>query len=189
MHAPVAVTVEREFDARPRAVWTALTDPVTVADALPASATLADDTARPRGSLARLLAADAETTRARTVDADEAFDATATARVRGVETSLDVSLTVETCTYPELALAGEARGDDASVEFAARATVAETGTGARVTAAAHADVTGALAMHGRRSVETAAARGANGFLDRLAGLLAATAGPESERAVKDPDWR
>ncbi|WP_435100169.1 CoxG family protein [Halarchaeum sp. P4] len=188
-----AVTVEHDFAASPDAVWVALSDPVSARDALPCCDALApaDGRTLPSGSLSRLLASDEEARDARVVAEGEEYDATLTASVRGVETTLAGTLTVTEHDYPRMALEGIVRGDAADARMAAALTVEEAGTDERchVTWTARADVEGALATYGRRPVESAAARSANAFFDALDAHLAAVAGPESERAVKDPDWR
>lgn len=192
MPASVAatVTVEHAFDAPPSDVWVALSDPGTVDDALPGCASLSS-TGRPRSrrSLSRLLAADPATREARCVAEGERYDVTLTARVRGVEAALDGTITVTERDYPRLATEVEAHADEADVAAAVSLTVAESEGGCRVTLNARANVSGVLAAHGRRPVEAAAARCANAFFEDLEARLAAVGGPESERAVKDPDWR
>ncbi|QLC33065.1 SRPBCC family protein [Halarchaeum sp. CBA1220] len=184
------VTVEHAFDAPPRDVWVALSDPGTVGDALPGCASLSSaQKTRPRCSLSRLLAADPATREARCVAEGERYDATLAARVRDAEAALDGTVAVTERDYPRLAVESEAHADEAAVAAAVSLTVADAEDGCRVTLSARADVSGVLAAHGRRPVEAAAARCANAFFEAVEARLAAVGGPESERAVKDPDWR
>ncbi|GGL27556.1 hypothetical protein GCM10009037_08910 [Halarchaeum grantii] len=184
------VTVEHAFDAPPRDVWVALSDPGTVGDTLPGCVSLSSaGRTRSRRSLSRLLAADPATREARCVAEGERYDATLAARVRGVDVALDGTVAVTERDYPRLATEVEAHADEVDVAAAVSLTVAASEGGCRVTLTARADVSGVLAAHGRRPVEAAAARCANAFFEAVGARLAAVDGPESERAVKDPDWR
>ncbi|GAD52212.1 hypothetical protein MBEHAL_0972 [Halarchaeum acidiphilum MH1-52-1] len=186
-----AVTVEHEFAATPKAVWVTLSDPVTTRDELPECTGLepADGRDLPVGSLARLLAADEATRDARTVSLGEEYDATVGASVRNVGVEIDVGVTVTERDYPDMAIEGDIGGDDAEASMEATLTVDERDDeGCRVTWRAAADVGGPLATYGRRPVESAVARVANDFFAAVDARLAACDGPESERAVTDPDW-
>lgn len=188
---PAAVTVEHEFAESPATVWVALSDPVTARDALPGCTSLAPvEGASPPGSLSRLLAAGAAERDARTVSVGESYDATVTASVRGVDVEARVHAVVTERDYPEMAVEADVDGGDDAAKVTVTFSVegADDG-GCRVTWTARAGVEGPLTTYGRWPVEATVARVANEFFERVDARLDAVAGPESERAVKDPDWR
>lgn len=189
---PTAVTVEHAFAAAPEPVWVALSDPVTTCEALPGCTALvpAEDRDLPAGSLAYLLAADAETREARTVTPGERYDATVGASVRNVGVEIDMDVAITERDYPEMAIEGDIGGDDADADMRATLTLDERdGEDCLVTWRAEATVGGRLATYGQRAVESTVARVANDFFDAVDDRLAARDGPETERAVKNSDWK
>jgi len=187
---PTAVTVEHTFAVAPEPVWVALSDPVTTRELLPGCTALAPAAARdiPSGSLAHLLATDAETRDARTVTPGERYEAVIGADVRDVGVEIDVDVAITERDYPGMAIEGDIGGDDVNAAMEATLTLNDREGGCHVTWRAEANVGGRLATYGRRAVESTVARVAADYFDALGDRLAARDGPESERAVKDPDW-
>ncbi|MBP2251291.1 carbon monoxide dehydrogenase subunit G [Halarchaeum solikamskense] len=186
----IAVTLERAFAVAPESVWVALSDPVTTRECLPRCTALAPvaDRELPSGSIARLLATDPETRDARTVSAGERYDAVIGAGVRGADVEIDVDVTVTERDYPDMVVEG-AIGDDIDAAMEATLALDEREEGCLATWRAEAAVGGRLAADDRRAVESTITRVAADYFDGLDDRLAALGGPESERAVKDPEWR
>ncbi|WP_435359480.1 CoxG family protein [Haloarchaeobius sp. DFWS5] len=169
----IHVTVTHQYDARPRAVWTVLSDPAVARDALPAvrSTETASDGLVPDG-----LGAGSVVTGEESIEEGERYAMVIASPLDRFPTEFQTYATVGEHRFPRLAVAIGGDGDHGSFDARMEVEVEETPTGTTVEWSLVANVAGEVAEVSERAIQPVLAREADRYFEAIETLVDSHAG-------------